>query len=202
MKLSIITTILLLCLISTTFAYDYVIENGFVGALTLEDNETLLMTGGGIDSLTMEGGSTATIQGTSPLDEFLGGAWYILCAYHSHLDVTGGEIYEIDFANGGTATLSGGSIVQIHSYQLTWDPKSLVYVYNPHIEIICRDYSWSAPTNILTGTWQDYTTFNIHLYDHAPYDPVIDNIKFTIVPEPFSLLLLSAGGTILARRRH
>jgi hypothetical protein len=161
----------------------------------MQDSETLLMTGGGIGSLTLDDNTIATIQGTSALSQGIGGAWNILVGYYSHLDLSGGEVNEIDIFNYATATLSGGSIVQLHSYQLV--------APDPHIEIICRDdYIWHASTNILTGTWADYSTFNIQLVNHAPYDPVIENIKFTIVPEPFSLLLLSAGGTILARRRH
>jgi hypothetical protein len=192
MKLSTIIIALVLCLTSVTFAYDYTIEDGWTAGLTLQNSESLLMTGGGMDDLTLYDHTSATIQGTSPLGEFIGGVWHISLAYYSHLDLSGGEVNYLGMNNYATATLSGGSILQIHNYQ--------VVASNPHIEIICRDHSWNAPANILTGTWQDYTTFNIHLCNHAPYDPTIENIKFTIVPEPFSLLLLSAGGTLLARR--
>jgi hypothetical protein len=194
MKLSTITVTLIFCLVSTTFAYDYVIESGWTAGFTLQDHKTLLMTGGGADGFDLEDYSTATIQDTSALAEGIGGIWVLRLAYYSHLDLSGGEVNEIDIGNYATATLSGGSIVQIHNYQ--------VVASNPHIEIICRDHSWNAPANILTGTWQDCSTFNIHLCNHAPYDPTIDNIKFTIVPEPFSLLLFAAGGTLLTRRRR
>jgi hypothetical protein len=194
MKLSIITTTLLLCLASTTFATDYTINSGFVGVLTLQNSDTLLMTGGGIDSLTLTDGTAATIQGTAPLEEFFGGIWTLNVAGYSYLDFSGGEIHNLTLGSYGTATLSGGLIEELYSYQ--------VVAPDPHIEIICRDHSWDAPTNILTGTWEDYTTFNIRLFNQTPYTPVIDNIKFTIIPEPFSLLLLAAGGTLLARRRR
>jgi len=197
MKLSIITTILLLCLISTTFAaYDYVIEDGDdFGDLTLNNYETLLMTGGEGHHLNLSYWSQATIQNTDPLiSEHNGGIWILNMYSHSVMNFSGGEVHELDIGNDATATLSGGLIERIYSYQ--------VVAPDPHIEIICRDYSWDTLTNILTGTWVDDTTFNIHLYDHAPYDPTIENIKFTIVPEPFSLLLLAVGGTILTRRRR
>jgi len=194
MKLSTLTITLICCLVSTTFAYDYVIDSGFVGALTLEDSETLLMTGGGIDRLNLYDHTAATIQGTSPLGEFIGGIWLLELNNSSHLDFSGGQLHVIDFDHDSTATFSGGRIDEIQSDQLV--------TLDPHIEIICRDYSWYASTNILTGTWEDYTTFNIQLFNQTPYTPVIENIKFTIVPEPFSLLLLAAGGTLLTRRRR
>jgi len=196
MKLSTITIALVLCLISTTFAYDYVIENGDdFGDLTLNNYETFLMTGGEGHHLNLFNWSEATIQNTDPLiGEHDGGVWHISLAGYSHLDFSGGEVHYLGMNSYATATLSGGLIEQIYSYQ--------VVAPDPHIEIICRDHLWHSSTNILTGTWEDYTTFNIQLFDQTPYTPVIDNIKFTIVPEPFSLLLLAAGGTLLARRRH
>ena len=193
MKLSTITITLLLCLTSTTFAYDYIIEDGWTGGPTLQDSETLLMTGGGLDSLAMNDDSVATIQGTSSLEQFIGGVWIIHLNNSSHLDFSGGELHIIDFDHDSTATFSGGRIDRIESDQLV--------APDPHIEIICRDWTWYESPNILTGTWQDYTTFNIQLVDQAFYTPVIENIKFTIVPEPFSLLLLAAGGALVSRRR-
>jgi len=48
MKLSIlITGIFLCCAAAANADYDYVIEGGYFEALTLNDYETLLMTGGG-----------------------------------------------------------------------------------------------------------------------------------------------------------
>jgi hypothetical protein len=193
MKLSTIAITLILYLASTSLAYDYTIDSGYTPGLTLQNSKTLLMTGGGIGSLTLDNyGTSATIQGTSALAQGIGGAWEILVA--GHLDVSGGEIHEITLDDDGTAILSGGLIEQIYSQQ--W------VAPDPHIEIICRGWNWNTPTNILTGTWEDYTTFNIRLFNQTPYTPVIDNIKFTIVPEPLSLLLLAAGGTLLSRRRR
>jgi hypothetical protein len=194
MKLSIITTTLICCLASTTFAYDYVIDSGYTPGFTLQNSKTLLMTGGWIGDLTLYDHTAATIQGTSALSQGFGGAWHISLAGYSHLDLSGGEVHYLGMNSYATATLSGGLIEQIYSYQ--------VVAPDPHIEIICRAHSWDALTSILTGTWADDTTFNIRLFNQTPYTPVIDNIKFTIVPEPFSLLLLAAGGTILTRRRH
>jgi hypothetical protein len=196
MKLSTITITLIFCLVSTTFAYDYVIEDGDnFGDLSLYDYKTLLMTGGEGHHLYLFDWSEAAIQDTEPLiDENHGGIWILGVAGHCYLDFSGGEIHELDIGSYATATLSGGLIGRISSYQ--------VVAPDPHIEIICRDWTWYESANILTGTWADYTTFNIRLFNQTPYDPVIENIKFTIVPEPLSLLLLAAGGTLLARRRR
>jgi hypothetical protein len=53
---------------------------------------------------------------------------------------------------------------------------------------------------MLTGTWQDYSTFNIHLLDRQGYSPVMENIQFTIIPEPVSLMLLAVGGMLIRKR--
>jgi hypothetical protein len=74
-------------------------------------------------------------------------------------------------------------------------------VPDPHIEIVALDWDWDDITNVLTGTWADFSTFDILLVDRDGYDPVIENITFTIVPEPASLLLIAAGGLLIRRRR-
>ena len=85
-----------------------------------------------------------------------------------------------------------GSIDYIDSYQ---------NVSLPHIEMIVKDHSFAAGTNLLTGTWGDDSGFSIQLVNQAGFDPVIDNIAFTIVPEPATLLLITAGALALRRRR-
>jgi hypothetical protein len=52
----------------------------------------------------------------------------------------------------------------------------------------------------LTGTWEDFSKFNIKLVDYQGYSPTIDNIKFTIIPEPMTLLLIGLGGIMIRRR--
>jgi len=67
-----------------------------------------------------------------------------------------------------------------------------------------RDYVFNPATMRITGTWEDYTTFNIKLLDQSSdprYDPAIDNIKFTLVPEPVTMVLFAFGGLLLHRKK-
>ncbi len=99
----------------------------------------------------------------------------------------------------------GGRIDTLDSWQITWkyegQPAELVWI--PHIEMLVKDYTYNTLTKILRGTWGDDSLFNIQLIDHTNYgyDPAIDNIKFTIIPEPLSLLLFAAGGLVVCRRK-
>ena len=144
----------------------------------------------------------ATIESTSSLSEFDGGIWDLNMGGYSSLDFSGGEIHEFGIHSYSHAVFSGGRIDEIWSSQSAWtytgQPPELVP--DPHIEIVCLDWDWDDITNVLTGTWADLSTFDIQLVDRVGYDPVIENIAFTIVPEPASLLLIAAGGLLLRRR--
>ena len=48
-----------------------------------------------------------------------------------------------------------------------------IWVPDPHIEIICRDWDWDSSTNILTGTWADYSTFDIQLVNVSGHDQLL-----------------------------
>ena len=143
------------------------------------------------------------IEGTDPLiDEFTGGIWRIDIGGYSYLDFSGGEVHEFDIHSYSHAVFSGGRIDEIWSFQSAWTyaGEPLELVPDPHIEIECLDWDWDDITNVLTGTWADFSTFDIQLVDRVGYDPVIENISFTIVPEPASLLLIAAGGLMLRRK--
>ena len=184
--------------------YDYVIDHYQVVG-SLHDTETLLMVDqGGCDSLDLWDSSYARIEGTSPLKEWGGGVWVLRQGGQSRLEVLGGEIGTLSIGSDATAILSGGLIDQIESGQHAWvyegDPPAPVW--NPHIDILCREWAWDEPTNILTGVWEDYSPFEIQLVDKTQYgyDPAIENIRFTIIAEPVSLVLFGLG--VLGLRRQ
>jgi len=92
-----------------------------------------------------------------------------------------------------SATLTGGEVSNIRSFQVATIP---------HIEMLVRNYEYNQITNVLAGTWEDFSAFSIQLHDQAPWDPAIENIKFTIIPEPATLCLLGLGAFWLKRRRR
>ena len=111
----------------------------------------------------------------------------------------------LNIGNNATAKLSGGKIVEIYSNQSAWklagDPP--VSVWNPHITIV---YSGALPvlnltSHVLTGLWGNGTNFSIYLPNITGYSPAIDNIKFTIIPEPASLILLAVVGLLVRKRK-
>ena len=207
-KLPFILIIVAICTPVLLGDYTYTIDS-FGPIPDLHGTESLLMIDeGGDNMLTLWENSFATIEGTSALEQGVGGIWTLNLAGDSHLDLLGGEINLLSLGNDATATLSGGQIVSIDSTQSTWeldygvDPPE--WVYNPHIEMIVNEYSFSSydiDTDLLTGLWADDTAFSIYLENRVGYDPVIDNIAFTIVPEPATLLLISAGTILLRKRR-
>jgi hypothetical protein len=184
--------------------YDYVIQDGDVfGALNLDNHQTLLMTGGGVYSLSLTEWSKGEIYNTSPYSEYpTGGIRVLGLMGYSHLDIYGGDILNMGLGSFSTATLYGGQLREIVSGQVAWksagDPP--VPIPNPHIEMVVRDWLYNPANMRLTGTWGDLSAFNIKLVDVQGYSPTIDNIQFTIIPEPATMLLIGLGGMLIRRR--
>ena len=180
--------------------YYEITTNVYTPGLTLQTGDSLYMTDGGFDSLNLYGNSTSTIEGTSDLVEGSGGIWNIELANSSYLNMSGGQVHEMNPHNDATILLTGGLIQRIKSSQNAWkqegDPPGPVW--NPHITIECLDHFHNTTTNMLTGHWLDNTPFSIQLIDVDNYSPAIENIQF--VPEPATLLLLGFGGLLLRRR--
>jgi len=72
-----------------------------------------------------------------------------------------------------------------------------IIVSTKHINLFCQDYIYNPITKILTGTWEQGNLFNIQLIDNVGYVPTFDNIKFFIIPEPMTVLILGFGLILL-----
>ncbi|HML75925.1 MAG TPA: PEP-CTERM sorting domain-containing protein [Anaerohalosphaeraceae bacterium] len=184
--------------------YTYVVTQGIELAYvpTLQNHESLLMTGGGGDMLRLYDWSTADIFGTTPYNpDYLGGIHILGVTHNAHLNFYGGEVHEISVSVDGTALLSGGCIDRLTTSQSIWkwvgQPAELIW--NPHVTMVCSTHTYNTATKLLTGTWLDGTAFSIQLIDSAGYAATIDNIRF--IPEPATLLLLGLGGVLLRRRK-
>ncbi len=194
--------------------YTYTITDGMdFGALTLTGTQSLLMTGGGGILLDVYFNSYARIERTAPYNQQIypsGGIERLSVDDHAHLDFAGGEVYQIGVGNYATATISGGKITRLATAQTAWKwvgERDGHWEPNPHVEIICREYAYNTTTKKLTGLWNSdadnnrlYDPFNIQLVDVAGYSPTIDNIKFTIIPEPMTLALLALGGVLIRKK--
>jgi len=167
----------------------------------------LVVDGGGADIIEMRYSSKLEVWSTTPFVAGYGGIWDIRMFHNSHLDYLSGETEELLLDKNATAHLYGGQIDYISSYQTVPD----VFVgYNEqgepifdkfrHIEMFVKSYLYNPATTTLTGTWADDSTFAIKLLNQAGYDPVIDNIKFILVPEPSAVCLLALGGLFVNRR--
>lgn len=199
--------VVMLIMSSFTIAgYDFVVGDGGSADLTLNGHQTLLMMGGAGRSLTLTEWSYGMIQNTSPYsDDPIGGIRELRLMGYSHVDFYDGDVLEMGLGSFSTAALYGGKIQTLSSGQIAWknEGQPPVLVPDPHIEIFCRDWRYNASNNRITGTWGDFSTFNIKLVDYTQYgySPTIENIKFTIIPEPLSLLLFAVGGLVVCRRK-
>lgn len=190
--------ILILLLSAVSLCYDYEIHSGYTPGLTLLEYETLWMTGGGVGLLNLDFRSEALIEGTSHLSEGQGGIWQVNLGGYSNLEFMDGEIYELDLNSYATATLRGGRIDEIWTYQ---------GVGYPYINLYCRSWDYNSTTKMLTGLWNadnnndsQWDPFNIQLVDVQGYVPTFDNINIIVIPEPASLALLVFGSLLIRKK--
>ena len=123
----------------------------------------------------------------------------ILITDNSQMLFIDGIVEEISIAKNATMTLKGGRIDYIRSQQQVFG--------SPHITIECLDnWSWlqsSGDIFGIAGQWANGASFDIEFFDQTDrgYDPVWENINVVVVPEPATLLLISAGAIFLRKRR-
>jgi hypothetical protein len=189
MKKQIVLLTVMLMTHAANAAFDFTLSGTEYNSMVL-NNQSLLVTGGGAGQITALDNSYVEVWGTTPLAQF-SGIYSMNLARNSTLNYYGGETGAISIYEQATAVLEGGRIDYIASHQ---------YLGSPHIEMVVKDYSYNPGTNLLTGIWGDDTAFSIELVDQAGYDPVIDNIAFTVVPEPMTLLLFGLGGLVIRRK--
>ncbi len=205
---SMIPFFLIVGCLSTVFAqYEYGgVITGYEGYVECLSG-LLVVDGGGADIIEMWRYSHLEVLSTTPLNPHYGGILDI--RLYGHMDYFSGQTEELSMSGYATAKLYGGRIDYISSYQKVFDvivgwDKQGKPIFNTHIEMFVRDYKYNPATMRITGTWEDYTTFNIKLLDQSSdprFDPAIDNIKFTIIPEPVTFVLLILGGSLLRRMK-
>ena len=191
-------------------AEDYLIGPGdYRGALGLIDNDTLLMTGGKIDGLSLSGYAIATIENTdlptgiisltassfSTVNINGGGIGDMESWADSVINMTGGNVNRLEMHTESMSYLYGGDIGTLASDQpLGYPlPQNWIHVY-------CLEYNYDTENNLLTGLWGDSSLFSIQLEDIGTY-PTYDLIEFYIIPEPTAILLLGLGGLCFRKRR-
>ena len=196
-------------------AFDHTISNTYEYDVKLE-NESLLVTGGGAELIWAKYSSYVEIENTLPLQIDVGGIADLSVDDSSSLNYFGGETDLLKVRNNATASLRGGRINYISSYQdaddlvqVGWDYENNVPIFRKHIEMIVRQWAYNSQTKVLSGVWNVdnnndslFDTFTIQLHNQTGYDPVIDNITFTIIPEPLTLLLFGMGGILLRRKGY
>jgi len=207
-KTMIIVSVLVSAVCTPAIAgFTRIISNTYEYGVILRNNESLLVTGGGADQVECRDYSYVEVKGTtSPLQLDVGGIFVLDLMNNSHMTFYNGEVGAFTIWNQAQAVFKGGRIDYISSYQTVPD----VFVgYNEqgepifdkfrHIEMFVKSYLYNPTTTTLTGTWADNSTFAIKLLNQAGYDPVIDNIKFILVPEPVTVCLLVLGGLFVNR---
>ena len=159
------------------------------GNLILVGYDEFYMTGGEGHNLSLGGWSTGTIEDTDPLiDQYTGGIWEITTSSYSELNISGGEINDLDSYGESIINLSGG---QILGDLTVYNDTSWVHIYGYGFN---NDPFGGSP---LTGFWADDTAFSINLVDStiSTYDQII----FHEIPEPATLILFTLGGFLLRR---
>ena len=188
----------------------FITEGEYEGGVIWTNNDPpLIVDGGGANTIELYDNGRLEVHSTSkPLDLLGGGVYDISRLNDGTLLYLNGVTNSIRLAGNATAVLKGGSINFIVSLQnvgyifVGYDGQGKpVFERDKHIEMVVKTHIYDSDIQMLTGTWANNDTFEIKLLDQPGYDPVIDNIKFTIIPEPTTLLLLTLGGLLIRPRQ-
>ena len=186
-------------------ATHHLIEDGdYFGNLFLDNDDTLLMTGGEGDDLVMSGSSVATIENTHPIiGEENGGIWEVVASSSSIFNLNGGEINSLETWWYGTINMTGGNVFEttLNNYSLlnlSGGQVGQLTITSVESWAILDGYGFSGyvPGNPITGYWHDDTAFSIDLVD----DGISTYGQIIFIPEPVSVLLLGIGGLISRKR--
>jgi hypothetical protein len=200
MKKMMIVIVILAAVSSAHAAYTYTYGPGTAFQdLSLFGTDSILVNGGGGNTLWLSTNSTGRIESTSRTafnPAF--GIGQVGVGSSANLQVAGGEIGLINMWGSARATLSGGSITT-----LRWRDQAIPPQPVKRIDVVCQSYYYTASSQMLTGLWCNGEPFAINVTELTGYprDFTYDSINFTIVPEPFTLGLLALGGLMVRSRR-
>jgi hypothetical protein len=193
--------LLFLCLSTVQAGYadaDRVIgSDEYIYSVLEWTNGLLVVDGGGGFRISVKNNARLEVWSTrTPLELDVGGIQYISMEKTSHLDYYGGETFVLTLGNDATATLSGGRVDVMQSFQRSGETQ--------HITMICDvdSVNYNETTRLLTGNWLDGKgSFSITLVNVDPtrFDTTYSNIHF--IPEPTTMLLLGLGGLLLRRKK-
>lgn len=175
----------------SAFAEIYTITDSYYDSLTIDDNDTLIMTGGAGGIIWGRNNGVLDIKNTSsPYVYGISGIDTIRLWENSQLYFSGGSLRLLEATDNAAVVLSGGQIGEINAYYPA--PGDL-----NHITIYCQS-GWIYQDQHFSGLWLDGSSFNIRLYSQGS-SSVLDNL--TIIPEPASLILFAFGGVLIRRKR-